>query len=575
MAERYTSKESQRVNLNTSILTKESLVFKALLLFLLLNFSYGATEITLYTDSNYKPYSYLEDGKAKGIHVEIIKAIFGKMRNYTVEIVPISWEEGVEKMKSAEILILANLYKRPKKRPFVTDYSDAYMHESPSIYCNQTLILVDSQNIRWATEFKGMKIGKQKGASLNLPDSFREAIQSKAITLVEDIHPNNIDNLINNTIDCYINDSLAIESALSLAKDQNKKNKTELKNIQAIHKIAQLSQESIHFGFSKKYFPKRQDLIKQINLAIKVMQNTGEMDEIIAQYLKEFATPRDEKTIRAAIYPLGSFVSNDRDGYGILAQIIATAFADRNITIEYQFRERNQAFLYTKWGRDCMSFPWTKEADTWLYSELSEPIMVSDINFFYEKNHLPKGITYNDLYDLKDYNLGGLKGAFYEKFFSGMSFNYRSFDDEKALLTALTLKQIDVVPMNKHLFMDAVRRYMPHKIDEFAHHEKPMVKKANYILFSKKCKEAQFYLQEFNQGFANIEQDGRFDEILEKFASNEEEKKEFEKIFRNMKKVEKAEESSVFDANTTDTNLSDLNITDLNLSDANLTTKQT
>ncbi|MBN2826325.1 MAG: transporter substrate-binding domain-containing protein [Campylobacterales bacterium] len=552
-------------NLNTYTSTKELIVLRILLLLLLFNFVYGATSVTIYTHNDYRPYSYVENGKVKGIHVEILQAIFKKMRDYSLEIVPIAWEEGLEKMQSEEILILTNLYHRPKEHPYILDYSAPYIYDAPSIYCNRAIALDKPNNIDWQVVFKGLKIAKQKDMSLPSSDSFNAALQTKTIELIENSHEKNMLDLINKKIDCYINDSIALQSSLILAKHQYKEDNKTLQNINDITKITQLSRESIHLGFSKKYFAKRKDLISKINLAILVMQNSNEIDKIVKHYLEEFVSQLEVKTIRASIYPLGSFISNDMDTYGLLAEIVTTAFADRNITVEYYFRDRNQAYLYNKWGRDCMSFPWTKESDTWLYSDLSEPIMVSDINFFYEKNHLPNGILYNDLYDLKDYRICGLKGAFYERFFSGMSFNYRSFDNEKALLTALTLKQIDVVPMNKHLFFDALKRYMPHKLEEFAYHETPMVKKANYILFSKKCKDALLYKQEFNQGFANIQQDGRFDKILEKYTTTDKEKEEFEKIFRNMKKVEKAEESSVFDSNTTDINASDLNITDSNL----------
>lgn len=425
-----------------------------------------------------------------------------------------------------------------------------------------------------------MKIAKAKGFSIVLPKTLQEMVEAKEVDFIEAPHDENIDNLIAKKINCYVNDEVSTTASLQHKMHIYKESNKSIEDIEEIKSVTIFSKESVHIGFSKKYFSKRKDLIKQINLAIKVMENSGEIKAITQKYLAEFfLKSMDTISIDAVIYPMGSFISDKMDGYGVLAEIVTTAFADQNITINYQFRERNQAYLYNKWGRSCMSFPWTKREDTWLYNEISDPIMASDINFFYEKNNLTNGIEYYDLYDLKDYRLGGIKGKFYEKFFSGMSFNYSSFDNTKELLQALALKKIDVVPMNKHLFMDAVKEYMPHKIDEFAYHEKPMVKKANYILFSKKCKSAIFYLESFNRGFKNIQLDGRFDKILDKYTTSQEEKEEFEKIFRNMEKIEAAEEQSVFDVNATDLNATDLNATDLNktdldFSDTNLTNEE-
>jgi len=550
-------------------------LLRVFILLLLFNFTYGATAVMVHTDNNYKPYSYVEHGQVKGIHVEILKAIFSKMREYSLIIEPIDWEEGLQKMEEGEILMLNNLYYRPKERPYILDYSDAYAYDKLSFFCNRTLAIDNPREIDWVKSFKGFKIGMQNGFSLPLDVSFFKAVKEGKIRLLETTHEENIQNLIDKKIDCYINDAIATQASLLEQEHRFQESNKTTDGIKDISSVLTLSSEGLYFGFSKKYFAKRKDLIKKINLAIKVMRNSGEIDKIVQLFLDHYLTSTlSRPSIDATIYPLGSFVSDKMDSYGVLAEIVTTAFADRNISVNYQFRDRNQAYLYNKWGRTCMTFPWTKESDTWLYSELSEPIMVSDINFFYEKNHFPNGIQYDDLYDLKGYRLGGLKGAFYENFFSGMSFNYVAFENTKKLITALALKKIDVLPMNKNIFIDAVNAYMPHKLDEFAYHEKPMVKKANYILFSKKCRDAAFFVKEFNKGFQTIQQDGRFDQILEKYTTSDEEKAEFEKLFRNMKKVEKEEKNSVFDENTTENNATDSNITDLNLNDSNLTIEE-
>jgi len=544
-----------------------------ILIFLsLFNILHATTTVRVYTESDYKPYSYVDKGELKGIHVEIVKSIFNKIQDYDVVLVPTKWEDGLKKIKNAEIFMLSNLYYRPNERPYILNYSNAYTTDTITLFCNTKLPFENESEIDWYKDFKGLTIAQATDFSINLPQGLNQAIKEKKINYTQASHDENIDNLIAKKIDCYVNDDISTIASLKYIKHQRQDNNQSTQEIDDIIYVTKISEEGIHFGFSKKYFAKRKDLINQINLAIKVMHNSGEMKQITDQYLEKFFLQDTQNdTIEATIYAMGSFVSDKMDSYGVLAEIVTTAFADRNITVKYQFKERSQAFLYNKWGRSCMSFPWTKNNDTWLYSEISDPIMVSEVNFFYEKNQLVNGIKYDDLYDLKDYRVGGLKGAFYEKFFDGMSFDYRSYDNAYHLLKALTLKKIDTLPMDKHLFLDAVKEYMPHKLEEFAHHEKPMVKKANYILFSKKCANRHYYLQAFNQGFQNIQQDGRFDKILERYTTSQEEKEEFEKIFRNMEKVEAAEESSVFDVNTTDANATDLNTSHLNFIDSNHT----
>jgi len=531
---------------------------------------FAQSEITIYTSDNYRPYSYLQHGDLKGIHVDILRSIFAKMKNYRLKLQAIEWNEGLEKMKKSDILIMGNAFYRPKKRPYIIDYSDAYIYEYPAIYCNRPITIRDSNHIDWVNEFKGVTIAKQKGSNIIKSANFKEAIESKSLKIVDYGDEKNFEALIHKKIDCYINETLTLEMELLQKKREYKEDNQTLAFIDKIKPITLISKEGIHLAFSNKYFAKRNNLLKKINLAIKVMNNSGEVEKIKARYLNDFIqNDLRHRSIDASIYPLGSFVSDDMSNYGVLAEIVTTAFKDRNITVNYNYSSKNEAYLYNKWGKTCMSFPWTKGVDSWLYNELSEPIMTSDINFFYDKTNFPNGIEYRNLYDLKDYRIGGIKGAFYENFFSGMSFDYHALDNTKKALIALTLKKIDILPMNRHLFVDALKLYMPHKMEEFAHHEKPMTKKANYILFSKNCYDAEYFRDEFNKGFAHIQKNGTFDKILAKYTTSQKEKEEFEKIFRNLKKIEEAEEVSVFDINQSNHN--DLNDSNLDISDSNIT----
>ncbi|MEA2028153.1 MAG: transporter substrate-binding domain-containing protein [Campylobacterota bacterium] len=534
--------------------------------------------IAIYTANDYRPYSYVEHGIIKGIHVDILKSIFSKMRDYRLVLKAINWGDGLKKIEKSEILILSDAFYRPKKRPYIIDYSDAFAFQLPAIYCNKKIDIADVNNINWNQEFRGTKIVKQKGGSVTSSKYFYEAIEQGVIEIIEhDRNNQNLQDLINKKVDCYINEDLSIQGEVMQKRREYRDQNRSTQELDVIRKVAILSKEGIHLAFSKKYFAKRRDLLRQINLAIKVMNNSDEIQDIVENYMIDFLT-KDlrHKSIDASIFPLGSFISDTMDNYGLLAEIITSAFADRNITVNYHFSSKNEAYLYNKWGKSCMSFPWNKELDSWLYYELSDPIMTADISFFYDRNNLSDGIDYNDLYDLKKYTIGGIKGAFYEDFFSGMSFDYSSFDNSKSALIALTLKQIDILPMNRHLFFDAVKLYMPYKENEFAYDAKPMTKKANYILFSKKCKNISFFRTEFNKGFTNIQKNGIFDKILDKYTTTKDEKDEFDKIFRNLKQIEQEEALSVFDSNETkhvDLNESNIDITDSNITidEANIT----
>ena len=524
-------------------------MIKRIFITLLILSSFILSDVNIYTVANYKPYSYRENGVLQGIEIDIIKSIFNKIKNQNINIEEVLPDDIIDKLKTREILILNNTSPNSKESDYIESYSDPFFFEDIYLYCSKNLEILKKEDLQWPYDFIELNIANDgvhtidKLYNINIQESsdFKEGILS----------------LINQKSDCIIGDELRFESNKLNMINDNYKIGVEFKKIKKIKKIFQ---KPIYIGFSKKYFPTKTYLINNINLAIRVMNDYNDTAEIVDKYRKESLSIEDKK-ISAVIYPWGFLVSQKIDGYGILPEIVSSAFKERNITVEYKFKNWNYANLLNKWGSECMTFPWTNEDDTGIYSYISQPLILSEVSFFYLKNNFLNGIKYNDIYDMKNYKLGGLKGAFYEKFFSNMSFDYTSFSNLEDMLIALSLKKIDIIPINEYLFKDAILKYMPHKVNDFAMNEKPMVKKANYILFSKKCKDATFFRDEFNKGFEKITNNGVFNKILEKHSMNKKDREEFESFFENMQKVEEEEAISVFDENTTDINTTDTNIT--------------
>ena len=71
-------------------------------------------EVLVYGDINYPPYSFEEDGKPKGIYVDILKAAFAHMPDYDVTIKMIPWKRGLEyiRKQSKEIGKIAGEYAK-------------------------------------------------------------------------------------------------------------------------------------------------------------------------------------------------------------------------------------------------------------------------------------------------------------------------------------------------------------------------------------------------------------------------------------------------------------------------------
>ena len=63
-------------------------------------------KVLVYGDDSYPPYSYGEEGVAKGIYSDILRRVFEEMPGYEVKLVPIPWERGLKMLKVGQGLAL-------------------------------------------------------------------------------------------------------------------------------------------------------------------------------------------------------------------------------------------------------------------------------------------------------------------------------------------------------------------------------------------------------------------------------------------------------------------------------------
>ncbi len=91
-------------------------------------------------------------------------------------------------------------------------------------------------------------------------------------------------------LDCYINHDISIRGELLKLKEEFKKNENNI-SLEDIRKVASISHDSYHIGFSNANFPAKEFLIKKINLSIKIMQHSKEIEEIKQSHLDLYLHP--------------------------------------------------------------------------------------------------------------------------------------------------------------------------------------------------------------------------------------------------------------------------------------------
>ena len=85
--------------------------------------------VTVLCYASYPPYSYAENGAAKGLYSEILRAAFARMPGYRVSIRPVPWPRGLAALEKGTAFALFPPYHRPVERPWM-DYSRPILEES-------------------------------------------------------------------------------------------------------------------------------------------------------------------------------------------------------------------------------------------------------------------------------------------------------------------------------------------------------------------------------------------------------------------------------------------------------------
>jgi len=231
-----------------------------------------AWSITIVGDDAYPPYSFKENNKTTGIYADIIQQALITMNNPS-KITVMPWKRGLSGLKTQTIDTLFPPYYRPKQRPFMS-YSTDILDETLVIVCNDTVAF---RLEKFPDDYKGISLGKNAGFAPGR--AVDNAVKKKIIKLHEAKGMTaNLKKLINNRIDCYVNDRLSILYEL---KKLASKGEYDGKSITEVHV---LGIEKGYLGFNANAAEPVKAFIEEFNKVVGAMKASGEIDEIIAKY---------------------------------------------------------------------------------------------------------------------------------------------------------------------------------------------------------------------------------------------------------------------------------------------------
>ncbi len=238
--------------------------------------AWAGEQITLYGDESYPPYCFVENGRFKGMYVDILEKAAAKLRPaYSIDLQPLPWKRGLSELEFGTAFALFPPGLK-RERTYIDHYSVAIYRETVVLFCNDATMAV--ARTRFPQDFVGLTIGVNLGFLLS--DRLMQASKDGLVKL-ESASSNaaNLKKLAGQRINCYASDRTA---ALYSAR--------ELRGYFAatgfhLKEAVELSGEDTFIGYSEKNNPPyKADFMAKMDAVLEAMKRDGEIAKIVAEY---------------------------------------------------------------------------------------------------------------------------------------------------------------------------------------------------------------------------------------------------------------------------------------------------
>ncbi|CAN7548838.1 transporter substrate-binding domain-containing protein [Pseudomonas sp. LjRoot71] len=239
--------------------------------------------VTVLCDASYPPYSYAENGEAKGLYSDILRAAFARMPGYRVSIRPVPWPRGLAALEKGTAFALFPPYYRPVERPWM-DYSRPILEESVVAFVRSEL--AQQRAIEdFPAAYAGLRIGLNRGFNIiAAPDYKRMLAAGQVQQSYASDNRTNLLQLKRQRIDVYINDRLSILWELQQMRDQHLLGNT---GLDWLVEGPRLSSEHGHLGYTRlnpQAYPYKQDFMQRLDQVLLDLEADGSIARLAAHY---------------------------------------------------------------------------------------------------------------------------------------------------------------------------------------------------------------------------------------------------------------------------------------------------
>jgi polar amino acid transport system substrate-binding protein len=237
----------------------------------------AADTVVLYGDSDYPPYSYVDNGRFTGIYVDVLTLAANMMApQFKVELRPLPWKRGLAEMESGRAFALFPPGLK-KERAFIGSYSLPLYRETVVLFCNDKVM--KTPRTTFPDDFNGLTVGVNSGflLSARLIDAVNLGLLRLEPAKGNDA---NLKKLALERIDCYASDrGAAMYSTKRLLKSH------QLATF-VLREAVELSGENTYIGYSAANNPPyKAAFIEKMNAAIESLHKSGASARIEQGYL--------------------------------------------------------------------------------------------------------------------------------------------------------------------------------------------------------------------------------------------------------------------------------------------------
>jgi polar amino acid transport system substrate-binding protein len=252
------------------------------------SFALATQEVIILADDDYPPYAFVENGKARGIYVDIVKEAAKLLApHYKVKIAAYPWKRALYEIKKGTAFAILPPYQHINKRPYIWPYSVQILKEEVFAFCNKDINLVEHINAKTTKRKHPIVIGVNAGYLL-LNKKLKQAKKENKIVIAENKSTqSNIMKLYANRLDCYLNDKYSTYNVLSHLKKET------TINFDNIREAFLVMIQTGHIGYTDApthTFLFKDDFILRMDEALSTLKSSDTYQKIISSYtVKEAA----------------------------------------------------------------------------------------------------------------------------------------------------------------------------------------------------------------------------------------------------------------------------------------------